>query len=61
MTRLLKECRCSMNKHPSNYDRVKRFVENELHIKLTFYQDMTLKYMFDEEVQKQLKQIYENE
>ena len=50
-----------MNKHPSNYDRVKRFVENELHIKLTFYQNMALKYLLDEEVQEHLKQLYKNE
>lgn len=61
MMKLPKEYQCDMNKYPSTYDRVKQFIENELHINLTFYQDMTLKYMFDEEVQKQLKQIYENE
>lgn len=50
-----------MDKYPSTYDRVKQFIENELHINLTFYQNMALQYLLDEEVQEHLKQLYKNE
>lgn len=50
-----------MDKQRTTYDRVKYFIENELHIKLTFYQKDTLKYMLDEEIQKHLKQLYKDE
>lgn len=61
MMRLPKECQCDMDKYPSAYDRVKWFIENELHIELTFYQGQQLKYMLDKDVQKHLKELYEGE
>ena len=61
MMKLPKECQCDMDKYPSTYDRVKQFIENELHINLTFYQDMVLKYLLDEQVQERLKQLYKSE
>lgn len=45
----------------STYHRVKQFIENELHIKLPFYQDMILKNILDEEVQKHLQKMYKEE
>lgn len=56
-----KECQCNMDKQRTTYDRVKYFIENELHIKLTFYQEDTLKNILDETVQEYLKQLYEYE
>lgn len=50
-----------MDKYHSLYEKMKWFIENELHIKLTFYQDMLLKYMTDNEVQEHLKQLYTEE
>lgn len=50
-----------MNKYPSAYDRIKWFIENELHINLTFYQKMILKNMLDKNIQKHLKELYEGE
>ena len=50
-----------MEEQRTTYDRVKCFIENELHINLTFYQDMRLKYMLDEEVQRHLKELHESE
>lgn len=50
-----------MNQQQSTYQRVKQFIENELHIKLPFYQDMILKNMLDEEVQKNLQEMYTKE
>lgn len=50
-----------MDKQRTTYDRVKYFIENELHIKLTFYQEDTLKNILDETVQEYLKQLYEYE
>ena len=43
----------------STYHRILRFIENELHIKLLFYQKMTLKYMLDDNIQKRLQEMYE--
>ena len=50
-----------MNQQQSTYHRVKQFIENELHMKLPFYQDMILKNMLDEEVQKHLQEMYKEE
>ena len=50
-----------MSKLNSTYDRIKWFIENELHLNLTFYQDMILKNMLDKDVQEHLKQMYNNE
>lgn len=49
-----------MDKYPSTYDRVKYFIENELHIKLTFYKDMILRNLLDDEIQKYIEQLYSN-
>lgn len=50
-----------MDKYPPTYDKVKYFIENELHINLTFYQEQQLKYMLDKNVQEHLQQLYKGE
>ena len=40
------------------YHPVLRFIENELHIKLTFYQTQILKYLLNESVQKHIQELY---
>ena len=44
----------------SGYHPALRFIENELHIKLTFYQTQVLKYLLDGDVQKQLQEMYKD-
>lgn len=53
--------RSNTSKLNSTYDRVKQFIENELHIELTFYQEDILKNMLDEDVQNHLNKLYNNE
>ena len=44
----------------SAYCNVLRFIKNELHIKLTFYQTQVLKYILDGDVQKRLQEMYKD-
>lgn len=43
----------------SSYKNIKYFIENDLHVELTFEQKQRLKYMLDADVQKHLQELYE--
>ena len=45
----------------SQYENIKHFIENDLHIKLTFEQKQRLKYMLDDGVQKHIQELYEED
>ena len=47
-----------MEKHQSPYENIKHFIENDLHIGLTFEQTQRLKYMLDTDVQEHLRELY---
>ena len=47
-----------MEKHHSPYENIKYFIENDLHMELTYEQKQRLKYMLDDDVQKHLRELY---
>lgn len=42
----------------SPYENIKHFIENDLHIELTFEQKQRLKYMLDDDIRKNLRDLY---
>ena len=53
----ISRCMMSKIKH-SQYEIIKHFIENDLHIELTFEQKQRLKYMLDDDIQKNLQELY---
>ena len=54
--KLPREFLCNMH---LQYENIKYFIENDLHVELTFEQKQRLKYMLDADVQKHLQELYE--
>ena len=48
-----------MEKCHSPYEKIKHFIENDLHIELTFEQKQCLKYMLNDDIQKHLRELYQ--
>lgn len=42
----------------SPYENIKHFIENDLHIELTYEQKQRLKYMLDADIQEKLRELY---